>query len=107
MLPWKSAIIARGTVVILDENALGGTIKVLILATSQRPEKSDQPKPTKKQRDGDQEKQHRHGVATFSNAARPPCALAVSSFGARSLSALAMTRIEETDMAMAATSGVT
>lgn len=75
--------------VVIDENADGGAIEIVILAGLQRPEEEGEAAKSEQQRAGDEDGEAVHLVAP------------------RSLSALATTMIEEPDMARAAISGVT
>lgn len=93
---------------IIDEDAFGTAVEILILATVQCPQEGDEPSPAeqKRHRNENNEIAHRAGLSinlagvatrTFSTAEQPPA----------SRMALAMTTIEDSDMAIAAINGVT
>lgn len=69
------------------------TVEVLVLTAVERPEERDKPQQTEQQRAGDEPGKGGH--------------FASSKCMVLSLTALAVTAIEEADMAMAASSGVT
>lgn len=75
--------------VVIDKDADGGAIEIIILASLQRPEEEGQPAQAKQQCAGDEDGDAVHFELP------------------RSRSALATTMIEEPDMASAAMSGVT
>src|SRR5690606_13161884 len=92
----------------IQKDALGGAVKVLVLAAAQRPQEGDQA-------DAPEEKRYRDEIGENAHALSGSVAgLAV--FGALLFSvmpmrmrrkALLMTRMDDPDMAIAATSGVT
>lgn len=111
MAPETPVISGPVAVLILDEDARGTAVEIFILAAAQRPQEGDEAGSAeqKRHRDEDDEIAHCAGLpirpigaavpvtASFPEAFEPP---------ARRM-ALAMTMIEDSDMAIAAISGVT
>ncbi len=75
---------------LLDKNAGGGAIKIIVLSALERPHEGEQPGNTHQERDRDQEEE------THVRAVPPPMR-----------NAFATTRMEDSDMAIAAMRGVT
>src|SRR3546814_8425848 len=100
-------------VVVIEQHALRGAVEVLVLTALERPEKSNKAHDAEAERNRDQIGEHAHWVA--SRAAAPCRRTRVPFVAGRYLApmprlsrvALATTRIEEADIANAATSGVT
>lgn len=88
----------------IDENALGGTVEVVVLAALQCPQESDQAYAAKEKRDGYQVDENRHAKASA-------CSFRVARAKLLphpvSLNAFAMTTSDDADIATAAISGVT
>lgn len=94
---------------IIDEDALRTAVKILVLAAAQRPQEGNEAGRTEKKRHRDEDDEIAHctglsislaGTATRGSSSateRPPA----------SRMALAMTMIDDSDMAIAAISGVT
>src|SRR3546814_18305259 len=100
-------------VVVIEQHALRGAVEVLVLAALERQKKSNKAHDAEAERNRDQIGEHGHWVA--SRAAAPCRRTRVPFVAGRYLApmprlsrvALATTRIEEADIANAATSGVT
>lgn len=91
----RSGLFARRAViqVIVVENAVRGAFQIVELARFQRPKERRKPRASHEQRRGNEPSERRHGFNL--------------SFIVRSLNAFAVTRIDDVDMAIAATRGVT
>lgn len=84
----------RGRLVrVILQDAIGGSVKILELTGLQRPQERRKPQQAEEQRDRDEPGEGGHGFSLASLL--------------RSLSAFAVTKIDEVDIAIAATSGVT
>ncbi len=96
---------------IVDEDALGTAVEILILATAQRPQEGDEAGPTKQKRYRyeDDEIAHCAGLPIRPTGADAPIRISLPTAHEPPASrmALAMTMIEDRDMAIAAISGVT
>ncbi len=96
---------------IVDEDALGTAVEILILSTPQRPQEGDEADPTKQKRHRDEEDEIVHCAGFPIKPASADVLMRVPLPPAQeppaSRMALAMTMIEDSDMAIAATSGVT
>ncbi len=82
-------------VVLVEEDALGRPVEVLVLARAQRPEERREPEAAERERDRDEDDQRAH----------PPTRSPAPRRARRS--ALRVTTIDEADIAIAAMSGVT
>lgn len=111
MVPGILAVSCLIDALIVDEDALGTAVEILILATAQRPQEGDEAGPTKQKRyrDQDDEIAHCAGFPTRPTGAdvlmRAPLPTVQGPPASRM--ALAMTMIEDSDMAIAAIKGVT
>src|SRR5690606_3370763 len=94
-------------VVAIVQHAPGRAVDIVVLAVSDRPEKSDQPHPAEKQRDGNEVEQRIHAASASGVCGASAVLRRLKAGGApRSRSEFATTTIEDVDMAMAAISGV-
>src|SRR6185437_8183816 len=104
--------VSAGPVFIIDQDARGCAVKVLILPAFQRPEEGGQAEPAQEQGDRDQIDEDRHLAGSIVPKAwrAPPSldgALAVVFSAPLRRSALDTTSTEDNDMESAATRGVT
>ena len=99
-LPLVSALV-------IDEDALGAAVEILILAAAQRPQESDEPSPTEEKRHRNENEKIAHYAGFPNNQAGATCGsfLATERPPANRM-ALAMTMIDDSDMAIAAIRGV-
>src|SRR5690606_15051238 len=96
----------RAVLSVIQQDALGRAVQIFVLPVAQRPEEGKKRSSAHQKGDGNEPREITHEAASASFPARR---LAATGFGVspRSLRALATTRMEESDMAMAAISGVT
>ncbi len=96
---------------IVDEDALGTAVEILILASAQCPQEGDEASTAqqKRHRDKDDEIAHCDGLPIRPTGADAPIRISLPTAHEPPASrmALAMTMIEDSDMAIAAMSGVT
>ena len=105
------ADIGDRTVVIIEQNSLTRSGKVIILAVAQRPQECGKADGAKPERHGNEVEEVRHSALWVASGRNDAAATFLSGSFRRRLSprrsALAITASEDTDMAMAAISGVT
>lgn len=96
---------ARIALVVIQKDALGRSIEIIILAAAQRPQEGDQADGAEEQRHRNEIDEDAHAVTgSVAGSALPAAAVRPARIRR---SALVMTRMDEPDMAMAAISGVT
>lgn len=111
MAPGTAAVSCLVGALIVDEDALGAAVEILILSTPQRPQEGDEAGSAeqKRYRDQDDEIVHCAGLPIRPTGTGLPAATSLPKTReppAKRM-ALAMTMIEDNDMAIAAINGVT
>src|SRR5215475_963605 len=108
---WWRVRRAIGTILHLEQDPLRGAFEIVILAVLERPHERGEPGESEAQRNGHEEKEIDHGPDPMMAGLVGSCcaALRCGRLGAASLrrSAFATTMTDDSDIAIAATSGVT